>query len=436
MRTLCLNLQKNENPSVAENFLVFSPQVYFRDPQLVFLDISKTAHLFGGEKQVLGEALKLSKEFFPQARAAISNTPASAQVFSSEYESYICSPLQEREDLSSLPLKALTQLEGLIAWNRPSEIEDIVHFFQLLGLSRIGEIRSFEIEAFRQRWGETGSLLWKRLHGLDKQLISPLQPTESLTDYTHLDFPISLVSFLLHCMEKALKRLFLRLEGRGEFARKLSLHLHCEYSDQYHLIELSPNTPNRNLDLYMKLLENKVAQLDLENPIKEFEIEITPCPENIRQLDFWEPRTSDREKLHQMISVFQQASITTGFLKPKNEIMPEESWEISPDFEDFDHIEDQVSVEGQSFEIRNAYSQALSQAPRPSRILRQARRLTSQQIKRLQFLSQRPIERLEEGWWEKSRGRDYYFALDRKGEMLWVYYDQIEDQFFLHGYFD
>ena len=40
MRTLCLNLQRDVAPSVAENFLTFSPRVHYRAPGLVFLDIT------------------------------------------------------------------------------------------------------------------------------------------------------------------------------------------------------------------------------------------------------------------------------------------------------------------------------------------------------------------------------------------------------------
>ena len=89
---------------------------------------------------------------------------------------------------------------------------------------------------------------------------------------------------------------------------------------------MKPVKPGRQLDLYMKLIENKLAEIDLENPVKEFSLEVIPCSEKIQQLDFWEPRESDQDKLHSLISVFQQAELTTGFLRPRSEIMPEDSW--------------------------------------------------------------------------------------------------------------
>lgn len=436
MRTLCLNLQRDATPSVAENFLTFSPRVHYRAPGLVFLDIGSTAKMFGGEKALMSEAVQVSKEFFPDTVAAIADTPWGAQALSAEKPFSVSLPSKELNDLGSAPLSRLHQLEGLIAWHSSAEIEGIVDFFHMLGIHRLEEIRKFQVDSFRERWRDTGTLIWKRLHGLDKQVISPLLPTEALQDYVFLDFPVSLMPFLLHCLEKSLGRLMARLQGRGEFAQKMMVSLFCEYSEKMHLIEIEPASPSRNLELFMKLLENKLAEVALDNPIKHFEVEIIPCPEKVQQLSFFEPRVSDGEKLQQLVSIFHQASLTTGFLRPQDEILPEESWQVTPEFEDYEPVEDAVEVEGQSFQIRPAYSAALSRAPRPSRLLKKPKLLSSHELDRYQFLSSQPIERLEDSWWESSRGRDYYFALSPQGEFVWIYYDRIENQHYLHGFFD
>lgn len=436
MRTLCLNLQLDAARSVAENFLQFSPRVHYRAPGMVFLDITSTSKMFGGEKALMGEAVQVSREFFPDTVAAISDTPWGAQALTVEKPFSISLPTQELSDLNPAPLSRLHQLEGLIAWRAPEEVEDIVDFFHMLGINRLSEIRKFQVDSFRERWQETGTLIWKRLHGLDKQVISPLLPSEALQDFVYLDFPVSLLPFLLHCLEKSLKRLMARLQGRGEFAKKMVISLFCEYSDKIHLIELEPASPGRNLELFMKLIENKLSEVALDNPIKQIEVEVIPCSEKAQQLSFFEPRVSDAEKLQQLVSVFHQASITTGFLRPQDEILPEEAWRVTPEFEEYEPVEDSVVVEGHSFKISPAYGASLSSAPRPSRLLKKPRALSSKDLDRYQFLSSQPIERLEDSWWESSRGRDYYFALSPKGEFVWIFFDRIENQHYLHGYFD
>lgn len=182
MRTLCLNLQRDAAPSVAENFLVFSPRVHYRAPGLVFMDITSTSKIFGGETKLLDEALHVSREFFLGAVGAVSDSPWGAQALCADQPNTISAPTRELQDLDNAPLSRLHQLEGLIAWRSNSEVEGIVDFFHMLGINRLGEIRRFEVDSFRERWKDTGTLIWKRLHGLDKQVISPLQPTEALQD--------------------------------------------------------------------------------------------------------------------------------------------------------------------------------------------------------------------------------------------------------------
>lgn len=436
MRTLCLNLHRDERPSVAENFLTFSPRVHYRAPGLVFVDISATANLFGGEQKLLDEALSISRDFYPDATGAIADSPWSAQLFCRERPSHISPPTQELKELDPFPLHRLHDLEGLIAWHSQNEVEEIVDFFHLLGINRLGEIKKFQADSFRERWQETGSLIWKRLHGLDKQVISPLLPADTLKDYVHMDFSVSLLSFLLHCLEKSLNRLMARLQGRGEFAKRVVLQLFCEYSGHCHLIELTPASPNRNLELFMKLLENKLSDIALDNPIKHYEIEVVPCPEKIQQLDFWEPRVADQDKLGQLVSVFQQAKLASGFVKPKDELLPEDSWEMTAQFEEYDALEDDIEIEGKSLQIRPAYAHTLRDAPRPSRLLKKPKRLQTRDVQSMDFLSTQPVERIEHGWWDTSRGRDYFFAISPKGQFLWVYLDRIENEYYLQGYFD
>src|ERR1044072_4410017 len=164
MRTLCLNLQRAVAPSVAENFLTFSPRVHYRAPGLVFMDITSTSKMFGGEHKLLEEALHVSREFFADAVGAVADTPWGAQALTAEKPNTISIPTQELSDLAQAPLSRLHQLEGLIAWRSADQVENIVYCFHMLVIHRLGEIRKFQVDSFRERWKETGTLIWKRLH--------------------------------------------------------------------------------------------------------------------------------------------------------------------------------------------------------------------------------------------------------------------------------
>lgn len=433
MRILCLKFNRELSRTAAECFLKLSPQVALRSPNYLFIDISKTSHRFGGEKETMNEAVNLAKKIHSGVQSAIADQAYLAQAFTHYDLAYISQPSQGSQQLGSLPLSCLKELEGLQAWVHPAEIQGVIGFFEEVGVSAISQIRAFQREAFQQRWGKTGELLWKRLHGLDSQRISLFDPEEKLTEYHHFDFSVSMLSYLLYAVEKKIQQLFLRLQGRGEFATQMDCTFYCEYSKAKHRVSVQPASPHRDIDLFMKLLENKLEVIDLENPIKEFEIEMRSCPERVEQLDFWKPQIQSEEKLNQLISLFRQNEVEIGYLKAPAEILPEDSWAITDEFEE-NEVDQPLVVNGESFQLKPIYSDALKSAPRPNLILKQPKRLSSSQVMRFEFVQ--AIERLEDSWWHESRGRDYYWAKSQRGENLWVYFDRVESQYFLHGYFD
>lgn len=274
MRTLCIDLHKTERSNIAENFLSFSSHIYFRSPHLVFLDITRSEKVFGGEHKLMDEALCVAREFYPAATAAITNSPATAQLFSAQFKNYVSQPLAELKELSELPLATLKQLEGLIPWQSHSEIEDIVEFFQILGLRYIGDVLKFDADAFRNRWGRTGAILWKRLHGHERQVIAKLIPQIGLTDHIHLDFPVSLAPYLFHCVQKSTSHLWRRLKTRKEYVKKVVLHLQCEHSGEHHVLLIKPQSLDIDLAQLLTHIEDQLFRLDLSNPIREYSLEL------------------------------------------------------------------------------------------------------------------------------------------------------------------
>jgi protein ImuB len=510
-RILCLRLQ--ELPSagfertgraaslraIAEAFLKFSPRVSYRtstatsgsaktkgvavsETHWLFLDIASTSHLFAlkksredihasrssrdqwspehddskenhGEERLMAAAASLARDLGFGVQCAIADTPSGAQAFASSHPSdTVIPPGEERDRLKQLSLPHLLSLEGLEPWARPTVVESIVTFFMMLGFKTADDLSRFTLASLQERWGDTGALLWKRLNAQDRAVVSPLIPTEPLEDYVHLDFPVSLVSLLLHQMEKSVDFLFARLQGRRYFASKLILTLHCEYSKEQHKIVIEPNTPSRDRDLFLQLLESRLGDVGLENPIRDFEVHVMPVAEKTRQLDFFEPRNTDSDKLTGLMSLLTQSSLKPGLYRIEPSIVPERGWQLvsSPEERDERH---QVALEpdflavaehhkdyvgdGRAVRPEPYYGSAVMSAPRPTRILHEPMPLSLEELGRMKILSNNPIERLENGWWEKSETRrDYYFAISHDGECLWIFQDLRTEEYFLHGYFD
>lgn len=462
---------------MAEAFLKFSPRVQFRtttarsgpETHWLFLDIASTAHLFAhqashanpsGEERLTLSAICLARDLGFGVQCAVADTPAGAQAFAMSHQPgrvsnadlIIIPPGEERDRLKNLSLPHLLHLEGLEPWAKPALLDSIVTFFMMLGFKTIGDLERFSMNSLQERWGPVGETLWKRFNAQDRQVVSPLLPTEPLEDYVHLDFPLSLTSLLLHEAGKSIDFLFARLQGRRFFASQLVITLHCEYSQAQHRIAIEPNTPSRDQGLFLTLLEDRLSTISLENPIRDFEIHVVPCPEKSRQLDFFEPRVTDGERLQTLLSLFGQSQLPAGLYRIEPAILPEDGWRLAASPEERekapqiplapshfvagdrhpDYLGSGVAIAPQPY-----YGEAVMRAPRPTRILGEPLPLTLAELEQLTVLSSSPIERFESGWWEdKVVRRDYYFAVSREGECLWVFRDPTTEEYFLHGYFD
>jgi hypothetical protein len=459
------SLSASLSSSYAEQFLRFSPRICSRssaptkslsmraqtrdDETLIFIDLQSMSSHFENdqtlgdatiegtydERQILKDAKELALQTYASVKLAIADNPWVAQALAEEFCEYIGEVGNDLAEIAELPLRTLPNLEGILPWNQ-RDIRAISTFFELLGFKKVREIKKFSEESFRERWGKVGGWLWKKLNLQDQQVISPLEPTDSLVEYMHLDDPTYLISFLLYSLEINLKNMCLRLEGRSECAHKIHLNLYCEYSNQQHRIEIHPAQPTRDLELILQMLEHRLSQLSLENPIRHFDIEITPVPENIQQLDLFESNDFLQEAPLSVSSLLKQSLVAGGFLRLERTLWPEDSMALIEEDNDFLPLDDVIEVDAGNFKIRPIFENSTAIAQRPTKLLDQPRPMSDREVHQLTFLSSSPMEKAENSSWSVSRGRDYFWAISQRGQNLWVFKDHVEQKYYLHGYLD
>lgn len=437
MRTLCLNLHQAHELSCAEIFLRFSPRVQFRYPHYVFIDIESTAGLFGGELQTLKQAVDLARTFAPHAAGAIATTPYYAQLLVNYHPYEITEEGKDFEVCANAPVEMLVDFEGLAAWTKPRQVESIVQSFKQLGFTDLEDLVGLKVSAMRERWGDLGVALWKRLHSQEAQVISPLEGVIPLSGYGHFDDPVALLPVLWQKLGPQMDFLFLRLTGLGRFAKKLELILHYEYSNKTQTVDIVPASPNRDLQLFKDLLDRKLQNIDLENPVREFEINVLDVPEKILQYDFFEPRDTTEDRWRRLISFAQQGQCSMGFLQMEPEHFPEQSYQLVTDWPRDLSLQDLVQFSEKAIQVKAMHGKNLNRGPRPSLILKTAQLLQKNELSKLKLFNKIPAERIESGWWfNKGQSRDYYFALSSQGQLLWIYQDRLSKDYYLHGYFD
>lgn len=440
MRTLCINLKTPQESSSAEAFLTLSPRVQFCFPHSIFVDIESTASLLGGEQRCLEIATEIAIKFSKDASLAIADTPPVSQMLAKWRPFYIAPAGKESESFRGLGLDALKDLEGLQPWTQKKPIDHMISFFHTLGVHGIEDVVKFRLNSLRERWGEFGVLLWNRLHSQDLQVISPLVPRDPLMGYAYFDDPLGSVPLLMGRLHPQIDILFARLLGLCRYAQRMDVILHCEYSDKQYPLSIEPVSPTRDQQLFEDLLEKKLSQLTLENPIREFEISIFDVPEKLQQLDFFEPRDNSEDRWRRLISFAKQSQCEMGFLQMEASHFPEHSFRLVTEWPKDFKPQDLIEHAEEAVQVKAVYAKGLSTSPRPSLLLDKPQLLSVAESQKLQFVSILPSERIESAWWQVSshdlKNRDYYFAISPQGQWLWVFKDRMNSQVYLHGFFD
>jgi len=427
MRTLCLQLNDNYNENVRENFLAFSSRVKFRRPGLLFADVTDSITKFGGEKPFLRELASFNKDFFPQAKAAIASTPSLAQIFNHSQDGYFhCTPQEESIRFKELPLAELHNLEGLVAWSSQEEVEDIITFFRVLGFETIGDIHSFNVGSFRQRWGKTGESMWKKLHGDEKQLITPIKNNSSYVDNLELSFPISLKPYLLHTLENHCRKLLNAIKRDRCEATKLVVYLHCEYNYDVHMIEILPNDSYLNLMYIYEALEKKLCSLELANPIRKMDVEFFACRPHGTKFFSWHKKQI-KNKHSSQIKLCQTKPVVSGSISPQTYDHYDSDWIL---VEGLDDSPAKVDVGGQQLELNICNLKTEPWSPRLE-LYDTMKELPS--LKDYKCLS--PTENSAYGLGDggSERGRSYFVALDEFKNKVCICFDHLEQRYFLKG---
>jgi len=426
-RSFCPGLlTRPADPAVDQRFLQllarwasrYCPWVGLDGPDGLFLDITGSAHLMGGEEPLLDDIRVRLARAGLTARLGLADTPGTAWALS-RFAEGIAAPGETLAKIGALPLSALrladqtcTSLERL----------GIATVSQLYNLPRATVARRYDREVLSRLDQALGSL---------PEQISPLGDAQSFAVRMTLPEPIGLLDDVMAAARRLTSHLCRRLDEAQKGARALKLTFR-RVDQENQAVELKLARPMRDGERILALFERGVSSVDAGYGIDMIRLEALEVePLDLRQLDRSEGLAKD--SLDDLIT---QLGNRVGLdniqrFQPVDSHIPERSFKLVP----------------------AAYNRAASgwpsRRPRPIRLFapepipgngfEPPRRFRWRGRIRTVLEAEGP-ERITPAWWEQddrwAKGlRDYWRIGTGEGQRLWLFHTPQNPAWFVQGEF-
>lgn len=230
----------------------YSPFVAPDLPDGIWIDISGASHRFGSEKAMLKDMFRRVSAAGYTVQVAVSDTAGCAHAAARNVPSgrpVIIEPGKSRDAMLLLPVTAL-RLEGNVA----AELTR-------MGFARVEQLLSTPRAPLAKRFGRQ---LFQRLDqalGFAPEPIEPIFPVETIYAYRRLLEPIGTSDAFAHVIGDLAKEIALKLEQRGEGARRLELYFE-RVDGQRFQVAAGTAAPNRNAAHLAKLLNARIDKID------------------------------------------------------------------------------------------------------------------------------------------------------------------------------
>ena len=394
-------------------------------PESIWLDISGSEALFGGE-QGLAEFLRkdLAQQGI-QVRIAVADSWGAAWGIShyGEADLSLVPPGQQTDWIAPLPIAAL----------RISEI--VNQSLQVLDITTIGQLMRLPRASLPSRFGKE---LLRRLDqalGLMPELLQAERLAEPLVVEWSFEEPVTDRQTLDQVCEILLERLLTMLDKGRAGLQELACDWLGTMTEPTQLRLLRPTTQKRHLLELLRLQnERRIVTTGVQG-IRMEAVEIGLPP--VRQATLFGDDTdeTDPQLLAELVDRLSSRLGRQGVLRPQLTSDPQ------PEFacESFPWLVRRPSVETEE-------SISLSRLRcRPLRLLTSPEPLSVEgvsvdglptRVNRSPVVQISGPERIEAGWWRGPDVKRDYYRLDlAQGTALWVFVDRDTGQWFLHGLF-
>ncbi len=405
----------------------WTPLVALRPSQGLLLEIGGCLRLFGG----LGALLELLQRGLAELghswQLAVAPTPLGAWWLACHGGTRICA------DLETLGAALALLPTSLPEW--PATVRERLQSF---GLESLGALRALPLGSLRERLGprpvEELCQAWGELPDQPAWHVFP----EHFRQRLELPWKVEASTALLFPARRLGAALLGWLESRGGLLRRAAFLLEQGEAGMTR-VELAFTEPGRDLSRLLRLLEEKLARVNLDAPVQAMTLELEAWSEarESRKL-FGSARGEGALACLERLAVQLGEGRVHG-LALRADHRPELAWRPSSLAELASNWQEERLPAGPEATLQAQPLRPSWLLPEPLALEETRRGLLSRQgplgRKYLQLLS--PPERIESGWWDvEGQGdlrRDYFVAGCASGERAWVFRDR--KGWFLHGLF-
>ncbi|MCH7591405.1 MAG: DNA polymerase Y family protein [Planctomycetes bacterium] len=414
--------------------MLLSPVVHIEDSDALFVDVTGCEHLFGGEENLLGQAIDDLRDQGFTAHGAIADTPGAAWAIAHAHPSnrFISTPGQVAVDLLLLPVWSLRIDEKTTA------------ALSLVGVETVASLLHLPRSSLASRFGEAALDRLDQALGDLPEVLTPYRPEPVLTERCHFGAPTTRMDILQEALHRTLERFCETLAKRVAGVSQLFVTFYCpdvetEQGFQTRTVTLpvslsQPTRSARHLYLLLRVLLDK---LRLPAPVDSLML-WTRRVERLdgRQEELFATDSRDAKALGDLLDRLAARLGTGAIVKPEllSEHQPERAFRYVP------------LVGGE----KGSRDGGTKGRIRPLRLLSRPLEVAATtvvpegppiafRVSGEQHIIVNSVgpERIETGWWRGPHiRRDYYRAATEDGRRCWLFRDRDTARWFLHGWFD
>ncbi|MES2893403.1 MAG: DNA polymerase Y family protein [Bacteroidota bacterium] len=414
--------------AIAEWCIRYAPITAVDIPDVIFLDCSGCAHLWGGETEYVEHLQSRLNAFGYSVRISMADTIGTAWAIARYGRPpLIVAPGAQFDALLPMPAASL-RLD-----------RSIIELVVKLGLRQVKDFIGMPATALRRRFGKAFVQRLAQALGQEEENLQPVQPIEPYQERLPCLEPIVTAIGIEIAVKQLLDQLCLPLKKVEKGLRQACLKCY-RVDGKIESVSIGTNRPSNNIPHLFKLFEYKLPTIEPALGIELFVLE-APIVEDIKPL---------QEKLWEGSCGLESLALSRLIDHLSIKIGAENIHRYLPD----EHHWPERSIKNATTLDETASIPWKREQPRPMQLL-----ASPQPIEVTAPIPDYPPmlfrykgqlhkikkadgpERIEQEWWlQEGQHRDYYAVEDEEGKRYWLFrlghYDAAKTyQWFIHGFF-